>query len=203
MKKLLLCAAASALAAFYASAATADTSETGTVTLTGTVPAQCAVISGGAGTGVGTFGDTVAVNGGTLADSTGHLASALSGATNASAGFNEQYQIMCTGANNAIALSATPRTTAAGAPTGYANAINYTAEADYGVVGGTSPVVQTFVTPLGPTAGPATLGSAVRLANAANNVTIRFYTFHTANATDVLVAGAYSGVITVTIGAGT
>jgi len=204
MKQALFALAATvALAA--APAAFADTSETGIVDLIGNVPDQCSVISsttsGGAVPGGASFGDTV--NLGTIAGANGELGGSISGST-ADQLPTETFQINCTGANNQVTLVATPlATTGATPPAGYANSVNYTAEADFAVVGGgANPAVlsqsSTIATP-----ASANLGAGVRLANSgSNNVTIKAYGFNTTNPTAILVAGTYNGQITVTISAG-
>ena len=56
----------------------------------------------------------------------------------------------------------------------------------------------------GSTTTSGAFGTGVRPANSGNNITIQAYSFNTTNtATDILVAGAYAGAITVTIAAGT
>jgi len=212
MRKTLLLAASAAMVAGFATTAAAstvpDTQETGNVVLQGHVPAFCYVAAAGTPPS-GSFGDTVVLDQGTppsIADTTtGKLLASLSGATSSTAGFNRTYEIVCTGANNSVTLTATAMNNASGsAATGYATKVDYTAEADYAVVGGAavSPITQTYVTATSASTGPTTLGANVRLAVTNPNVTLKFYAFNTPGANDVLEAGTYTGTITVTITAG-
>ncbi len=201
-KKIALLAATASLTLGFAATASAQSllpaTATGKIVLNGHVPAQCSVIVAGSPPSGADFGNTVDL--GVLSDANGHLVSGLTAATNQIG--TQAFQVNCTGANNTVTLVATPLTTAATAPSGYANTINYTAQSDFAVVGGTSPVTltqaSTVVTPLS-----QGLGAGVRLANPGNNITITAYSFNTAStATDILVAGAYTGTITVTVSAG-
>jgi len=201
LKKLSLLTTAALAVVGLTSAASAATLETGKIVLNGNVPAQCSVVNAGAPP-AGDFGDTI--NLGVLSDANGHLKSGLTGGSNQIG--TETFEVNCTGANNTVTLLASPLATSAPAPAGYANTINYTAESDFAVAGGSPPAsspvkliqASTVATPLSQGLGPG-----VRLANPGNNITISAYSFNTANTlTDVLVAGAYSGTITVTIDAG-
>ena len=197
MKRLLTSAVAViALAAIAGQALAADA--TGTVTVNGSVASKCTVVSGGTVGGT-TFSSTFSA--GELADSAGHLA--FSGSfTTVGAG---DFQISCNKANPIITLNATPMTNLATAPAGYANTISYTAYADLKTINGSSTtgsVTRSIAsgTGAGATNGPTALGSGLYLQNTTNNVVIRADTFATAGgATNILVGGAYAGVITLTI----
>ena len=177
------------------------------VDVTAQVGTVCSVISGGTAGGAGTFGDSVNLDnvgaaGGKIVNANGTVRTDLNTSTSAAASVAQTYQINCTGTNDAITLKATPLATAIAAPTGYANTVNYTAEADFAVTGGTSPVKLTDSSDS--TTHNGLLGSGVKLANAAGDILIKAYAFNTSpNPGNVLVAGAYQGVITVTITAGT
>ena len=180
-----------ALAAGTASAADA----VGTLTVTGTVASKCTVITGGTAGGVlfsSNFGATTE-----LSDSSGHLISNFGAFTSNGAG---DFQINCNKANPSITLAASPMTTTDAAPTGYANTVSYTAYADIGAISGanaTSTVTRTVAS--GASTGPTGLGSGLYVRNIANNVVVRADTFHTAAPSDILVAGSYSGTITLTL----
>lgn len=171
------------------------------IPVTAHVGSVCSVVSGGSPTS-GDFGATVQL--GDLADQNGHLVSALNASTSAQASVVEQFQVNCTGANDAISISATPVAIAPAvspAP-GHASSVNYTAEVDFATTGNANSV--TLSHQADGTQALGALGAGVSLANTANDVTIKAYNFRTANpATDVMVASPnYTGAITVTISAG-
>lgn len=171
----------------------ADT--TGTLTVTGNVASKCTVISGGT-TGSLAFGSNF--GGATeLSDSSGHLISNFGAFTSSGTG---DFQINCNKANPSITLAATSMTTSAAAPTGYANTISYKAFADIAAISAanaTSTVTRS--TDSGASTGPTGLGNGLYVQNTSNNVVIRANSFSTTAPSDVLVAGAYSGTITVTL----
>lgn len=199
MKRLFLIGAAAVALTGIAATSAGAVVTTGVINITGHVPAQCSVITAGTPPS-GDFGNSV--NLGNLADANGHLLSALAGSTNSLG--TQSFQVSCTGAGNQITLKATPLATnpVVAAPAGYANTINYTAEADYSVVGGTSPVVQSHTSDS--STSTTSFDSGVRLANTAGNIVIKAYSFNTSNtATDILVASTnYAATITVTIDPG-
>lgn len=171
------------------------------IPVTAHVGSLCSVISGG-GAGSGDFGATVQL--GDLADQDGHLVSALNTSTSAAASVVQQFEVDCTGANDAISIAATPVAIAPAvspAP-GHASSVDYTAEVDFATIGAASSVSLSHEAD--GTQALGALGSGVSLANTANDVTIKAFNFRTANpATDILVASPnYTGVITVTISAG-
>jgi len=198
MKKLLMLATTASLTLFAISTASAATTVTGVVDLTGTVPAQCSVVNGGTPPS-GDFGATISVNvAGSIADpATGHLLTGLQGGTDALAG-QAVFQINCTGGNNTATLKATPLALnpAVGVtPSGYASSVSYTGEVDFATTGSPVSITRTSDS----TTSPASTG--FRLANPGNNVAIKAHDFTTgANvATDILMAGSYLGEITVII----
>jgi hypothetical protein len=197
MKTLLILACASALGAFAAPAMAADV--TGTVDITGLVAAKCTVITGGSGS---TFGSTIAL--GELSDPDGTLSAAYKNSTLvAPASAVQNFRVSCTGANNAISVTANPIVSAAGAPSGFTNHVDYTSSVDFAVVGGAASSPERFTAASNGAAATGPLGANVRLANVANNIQVRIYGLNTANATDVLVAGNdYAGSVVVTIGPG-
>lgn len=201
MKKLLLLATAIAfVGASTASAAPAVGTLTGEVDITGSVAAKCTVVTAGTNPEGKDFGSTIAL--GELAGTDGTLKTALFGTTSGSpAGGIQNFRVNCTGAGNAISLKADPIVAATSAPSGYANTVNFTAEADYAVVGESSPVVQSHTSDS--TTTSASFPAGVRLANASNNVQIQVYALATPNAGDILVADpSYLGHVTVTISPG-
>lgn len=193
MNKLLLVSAA--LVAVIASPAMAQ-NVTGQVNVTGNVQGRCAVVAAG-GAAVQSFAGTIGL--GQLDEDDGTLKSGLEGTTSAASGGTPiTTRVVCTSATVNIDVAAD--TLAFGdrgtAPaSGYANEINYTAEMEVALAGGTTDKV-TYATAAASNASAAkTVG---RLAASGNNVTVRAYGFATKGAsTNLLVAGDYSSTITV------
>ena len=182
MKKFAFLAAAACVA--LATPAMAQ-NVTGTITLKGNVTAKCSVTPGNGNT----FAETVDFL--ELAQPNGTLRTGLStdfGTRSAT--------IVCNTGTPKIAVDANPLATGGTAPTGYSNTINYTA----------SVAVNTTAANAGPfsnatTATPltATTIGGGSLANAASNINITTTGYGTTNASDILVAGAYTGNIVVVI----
>jgi len=198
-QRLLMASALAVLAGGAAPAAAADV--TGTVTITGLVAAKCTVITGGSGS---TFSSTLPL--GELSDVDGTLSATLKNSTFVSpAGPVQNFRVSCTGANNAISVTANPIESAVNAPTGFTNKVDYVSSVDFAVVGGSavSPERLTADTKVSGGVASGLLGANVRLANQADNIQVRVYGLNTGNATDVLVAGNdYAGTVVVTIGPG-
>jgi len=159
---------------------------TGTINLTGNVAGRCGVVGGGQ-----TFSDTI--NLGELAGNDGRLRTDL---TDASPDAIRNFSVVCTGATPKVTLSATRLSTGATAATGYANAIDFTTSVVVLQATGTPPSI-TYTTAAALPA-PANVSLTGPLANAPDNVSVRVYSFGTA-AGALLVAGAYTSVINVTI----
>lgn len=160
---------------------------TGTITLNGNVAAKCSVTSGTSST---TFAQTV--NFGELAQTNGTLRTGL--ATDFSA-TPVQATVVCNTGTPKISVDANPLANTATAPTGYANTINYTASVAVATTGANSGPF-TNLTTAAP--GVATvIGSS--LANSANNVVVTTTGYGTPGASDILVAGAYTGNIVIVI----
>ncbi|MBS0409915.1 MAG: hypothetical protein JSR86_08375 [Proteobacteria bacterium] len=203
MKRLLLVGAAAMAACALAATpaqATFDpggggggVSDTGTITVTGTVSPFCQVTNG---TTSSTFTDTF--NTPELATAAGTLKTGLS---YSSANSLTTLKVVCSSAAPVLSIKATSMTTAGGAPSGYANQINFTAYLDTKLITGATPSSDTrSVTS---TAAGATSTNAVTtgkyLQNVAGNVVVRADTFATPHVGDVLVAGAYAGSIIVNV----
>jgi len=159
---------------------------TGTINLTGTVTGRCSVVGGGQA-----FSETI--NLGELAGGDGRLRAAL---TDASPDAIRSFSLVCTSATPRVELSATRLSTGTTAPTGYANNIDYTAQVAVLQASGTPP--QITYTTASSLPAPTNVQLTAPLANTADNVTIRVYSFGT-EAGALLVAGSYSSVIHVTI----
>lgn len=193
MKKIVLAAlaASSALIAMPAAAQTV----TGTVNITGSVAPKCQVIDGG-GAASGSFTSTVDL--GELSQSNGLLrtSASLSSQFNAGGTGSAQltFRVVCTTAAPGVNVNADPIVNAATAPAGYANRVDYQADVAFSLVGPASQSVSNDST------AAATAASLTnRLTGTGNNVVITATNFRTPNATDVMVAGSYNGLITVTI----
>jgi hypothetical protein len=162
---------------------------TGTVTITGSVAPKC-FVDPGAGS---TFGATVQLNELAKADGTLRTIGPLS-ATSGSL----STRIVCTTPAPQISVNAEPLLNAAAADPGYANRVDYQADvAVTRIVLGVD-TTATFSNDSAAANGAVTpIGG--RLSNVANNVVVSAQNFRTANATDLLVSGNYSGTITVVV----
>jgi len=159
---------------------------TGTINLQGTVAGQCSVTGGGQ-----SFSETI--NLGELSGNDGRLRTDL---TDASPDAVRNFSVVCTSATPRVRLSATRLSTATTAPTGYASDIDFTAEVAVLQASGTPP--QITYTTASSLPAPTDVSLNAPLANAADNVTLRVYSFGTA-AGALLVAGDYTSVISITI----
>jgi len=95
-----------------------------------------------------------------------------------------------------VRLSATRLSTTGAAPTGYASNIDFTAAIAVLQASGTPP--QITYTTASSLPAPTNVALTAPLANAADNVTLRVYSFGT-TAGALLVAGDYTSVISITI----
>jgi len=161
-------------------------SATGTINLTGSVAGRCSVVGGGQA-----FSETISL--GELAGNDGRLRTDL---TDASPDATRSFSLVCTSATPRVRLSATRLSTGTTAPTGYANNIDYTAQVAVLQASGTPPSISYATASSLP--APTDVQLTAPLANAADNVTLRVYSFGTA-AGALLVAGAYTSVILITI----
>jgi hypothetical protein len=161
-------------------------STTGTINLTGSVAGRCSVVGGGQA-----FSETISL--GELAGNDGRLRTDL---TDASPDATRSFSLVCTSATPRVRLSATRLSTGTTAPTGYANNIDYTAQVAVLQASGTPPSI--MYTTASSLPAPTDVQLTAPLANAADNVTLRVYSFNTA-AGALLVAGAYTSVILITI----
>jgi len=159
---------------------------TGTVNVTGTVAGRCSVVGGGQA-----FTDTI--NLGELAGNDGRLRTDL---TDASPDAVRNFSVVCNTATPRVRLSATRLSTAGTAPTGYAGDIDFTAAIAVLQASGTPP--QITYTTASSLPAPTDVSLTSPLANAADNVTLRVYSFGT-TAGALLVAGDYTSVISITI----
>ncbi len=202
MKTLTLFASATAFAAFatLAAAAPPPGGVQGTVTLTGKVSDSCVVDEGQGASS--TFAKIIPL--GELDQANGTLRSDLQASTSASPSASFQTQIICNTATPKVELTNSQLIDGAltPVPAGYANAINYTANA---VVTETTGSDTFTVTTNGATdghTGPTAVSNPI--ANSPNNVTINAYAFNTVGGnTNILLSSggveAYQGVITLNI----
>lgn len=188
MKKIALIAMTAA--ATIATPAMADV--TGTINITGSVEKKCFVLNG---TDVSsTFGTTVAM--GELAKSDGTLkdSSVLAGTFASVGGSALNARVVCTSATPDVSVKAEPLVNSAGAVSGYDASVDYTADVKFYLVGSNSTVSDASANTAATT---ATLSS--RLAGTGTNVEVRTSNW---TADGVLVAGDYTGKITVVIAPG-
>ena len=157
---------------------------TGTITLNGNVAAKCSVSPGNGNT----FAQSVDFL--ELAQADGTLRTGL--ATNFG---TKSATVVCNTGTPKVSVDANPLATSGAAATGYDNSIDYTASVAVTAVGANA---GPFTNASSAAAGTLTaVGSA--LATSASNVQITTTGYATNNATDVLVAGAYTGNIIVVI----
>lgn len=165
----------------------------GTVDITGSVAPKCLVLPGAGNS----FGTLVAL--GELAQADGRLATDLSSRFSSIGGTGLIARVVCTSANPTVAVDALEITSATPSTTGYANRVDFAAR------------VALSVTPSGidtisndsrnAATGPTALSG--RLANNGDsNIMITADTFATPVATDLLVAGSYTGRIDIVIAPG-
>lgn len=193
MNKILLTALAAASALAIATPAAAQT-VSGVVDITGSVADKCIVTDDGTPPS-GSFGGTV--NLGTLDDTDGTLkdSSVLAAAFSAAGAANLTYRIVCTTPNTKLTVNANELTTGAVVSTGYANTVHYNANVQLALVGGNQTLSNdTLLVPAG-----AEQTFTARLATGANNVSVTADTFRTPGASDVMLAGTYSGNIQISI----
>ena len=186
MKKIAFLAAATC--AVLATPAMAQ-NVTGTINLSGSVAAKCTVTGTTPGS---TFAQAVAF--GELAQSNGTLRTGLDTDFTAAA---VQATVVCNTGTPKISVDANALvlTPSAAAPTGYANTINYTASV---AVSTATPATVNFSNATTAAAGsPTAVGAA--LANTPNNIKVTATGFATPAASDILMAGSYSGNIVIVI----
>lgn len=166
-------------------------STSGTINITGSVEGKCTVAGG-------SYVDTVALA--ELSDANGTLRSDLATTTAATPAFSKSFTVACTGANVGVAVTSTAvSNSGVSAPSGYANAIDFTGRAAVQLVsaGGSSTLNVDDASNVA-AATSASAGAGAYLANAAGNVTISGYAFNTpSNA--ILVAGSYAGQVVVNL----
>ncbi|TMJ11573.1 MAG: hypothetical protein E6G94_15645 [Alphaproteobacteria bacterium] len=194
MNKVLLTALAAASALAIASPAAAQTA-TGVVNITGNVDSKCIVIAPGTPTGGNAFGGTVSL--GNLAQANGTLESTatLESRFAAAGAANLEYRVVCTAASTKISVDADPITTAAASTTGYSNTVQY--QANVAVLLANSTPTPLVNDSLAVAATETTYPD--RLKASVNNIIVTASNFRSAAATDVMLAGAYTGKITIIV----
>jgi hypothetical protein len=193
MKRLLALSAAAAVLGFAAAPASAQ-DVTGTLTMTGSVAGNCAVVAGG--TSATTFAKTVDL--GELADPvTGKLKASLANTTagaGTSAAF-EQVQVFCNTGTPRVTWTATPLTFTGATlnSNGETGFVNYTAEIDVITTASTVTYTHTSDSAL---QNPGALSNPI--ANVSNNLTVQAWGLNT-NGDFLEASPNYSGAITVTV----
>lgn len=183
MKKIAFLAAVTAAA--LATPAMAQQNVTGTITLTGNVAKKCYVGSDSTATTFSASHDF-----GELAQADGTLRAIADSEMDGDATMD--FTVKCNTGNPTVTISRTPMTTAASATTGYTNSIAYNGIVDIDTAAATTVSFDTDAA----TAPLATgqLGGPIK--STGPNVHV---TAHNFTATGILVAGAYSGQITIVI----
>ncbi len=179
-------AAVSALALSAASAQTV----TGTINLTGNVPAKCSVIPGT---------NTVTVGLGDLSEADGTLRPDYEATTDVAPAASLDFRVTCTGGGNTATVDADAMTNATVIP-GFVNVVDITGTATFTRSDNTT-IAFTNLSENAPAAA-ASIGGYLK--NPGNNVRVTAYALRTNPATGVLVAGTYAGgkvVVTITPGA--
>jgi len=188
-RTIALAALATALATATSPAAAQDLS--GTVTINGTVGEKCLVTDEGDNADPD-FGGIIDLM--DLDDTDGTLRTIADISASGDLG-NLGFRVVCTTANPVVQVTGTAMTTAGAAPTGYANTVHFTADANFDIAGGGT---DTFtVTTDGTDIDGGSLSG--RLATGLDNVTVDLSSFHTPDPADVLVAGDYTGSVVITI----
>lgn len=171
-------------------------SVSGTVTIDGSVGTKCLVTDPGAVSDPD-FGGIIHLN--DLDDgTTGKLRNI--GTVSSSSDTNLNFRVVCTTATPSVSVTTTPLITGAGtAPPGYAAKVHYDSTVAFDIAGAGSP--DTVLTYTDGLTGPASQSASLtgRLATGATNIHVSATNFHTPVATDVLVAGNYSGAIAITV----
>lgn len=171
-------------------------SVSGTVTIDGSVGDKCLVTNAGF-VADPDFGGVIHLN--ALDDgTTGKLRNI--GTVSSSSDTSLNFRVVCTTATPGVSVSTTPLITGTGsAPSGYAATVHYDSTVAFDIAGAGSPdTVLTYTDGVtGPAANSASLTG--RLATGATNIHVSATNFHTPGLTDVLVAGAYSGAISITV----
>jgi|GEM_PF-3046021 len=200
MKKIALAAlaAGSALIATPAAAQVA-----GTVDVTGTVSGRCSVVPAGT-EGASAFAGTIDLL--TLDEADGTLRANLESSSSGSPADNKHVtaRVVCNTATPTVSISATAMQITGGTldgTAGYADTINYTAQVEVDLVGGGSEFrgINTAGGPVGSASAP--LGARVaNTSGGAANVDVSVYNLHAEGSdSNILAAGTYNGVITVSI----
>lgn len=156
---------------------------TGTIDLEGTVSAKCFVVPGNGGT----FDADVDFE--ALDEDDGTLRTDLGTTFD-----TKSFTVKCNSGTVDLSIEATPLANTATAAAGYDNSINYTATLTVDMTTGTKTVDD-----LSSGAGATTDTTTLPLKNADGNVQITTSGYATNNSTDLLVAGNYTGTITVVI----
>lgn len=197
MTKTLLTILSTA-AAMVSTTAMAQTSTTGTITLNGTVADKCSVVSAANGAS-DAFADARNLQDLSKADGTVQASATLEGLFGTTAATAPGYRVVCTVAAPKVSVRATALKLAnsPGAPSGYADTVDFTATASF-TLSGTAPAA---VSNLSTAASATNQTLGARLAASGNNVLITTSAYKTPNAGDLLMAGGYTGTIVVTVSA--
>ncbi|MEN9924475.1 MAG: hypothetical protein RL268_601 [Pseudomonadota bacterium] len=165
---------------------------TGTINITGNVSPKCFVLNGTAASS--TFGGLVELGELAQADGTLKPSADLSAQFLTVGGAALDARVLCTSATPNVSVTAEPLVNTVAADTGYDNSVDFTADVTFTRVGGT-----TLVSDLSSNPAASTASLPSRLTGTGTNVTVRTSGW---NASGVLVAGDYTGKITVVVAPG-
>jgi len=181
--------AALAVAALLTQPAGAQTIS-GTVNVSGFVQAQCGTVVGSS-----VFSGSIGL--GQLAQSNGTLLTTLTQSNSGAPAGTTALELGCSTVNSTVTLSATELTTSTAIPSNsFSNTIDYTAEVEITMAAGGF----THVTYTTAQAAPAPTVQTVvgQFAAVPENFEIKVYGLNAVNgASSILVAGTYTGVITI------
>lgn len=189
MKKIALIAMTAA-AAIATPAMAQDV--TGTINITGTVAPKCFVIGEAVGS---TFTANVPMGELAQADGTLKSSSDLSATFAEKGGAALDARVLCTSATPDVSVLAEPLVNNVPAVSGYDNTVDYRADVAFSLVGGTTENVNDPSTD----AVATTDTLSARLSGTGTNVRVRTSNW---SASGTLVAGSYTGKITVVISPG-
>ena len=202
MKKIVL-AALAASTALIATQASAQAVTTGQVTVTGTVNSRCSVVLTPGGAASQSFSGTINLM--QLDDPDGTLRDNLIGSATATPadGLHVTTRVVCNTAAPVVTIAATAMQISGGTldgTTGYSDTIHYTGQVEVDRTNGTSEFRRVH-TLTGPVAPGATGAMALPISAApGDNVDVSVYGLSAEGAnTNILAAGTYNGLVTVTI----
>lgn len=191
MKKLLtLTASVAALAAFAAPAFADDNNATGSVTVNGSVAGKC--VNTGTAPAALDVGELARADNGQVVTQFATPAGSLIA----------KFTIICSSAKPTVSISATPLVFTTGTiPNGYTNTVNYRATVTPYLSDYSANAVSPYVWTGNESPGVPSTQLTGALATAQNNIQVTVdHPYTSAGTGSVLMAGNYSGQVTITVG---